>query len=432
MVRLPTFKRGIHPPEYKDATRNLPIVNLPPPERLILPLKENAGAPPRPIVEKGDEVVKGQLIAEPAAAISAALHAPASGKIKSLEKFPHPSGSPATAFEIITDPESSIRKYLPSLTDPLSLSAAEIRERVAAAGIVGLGGAGFPARVKLEPPPGTAIDLVILNGAECEPFLTVDYRIMLEETEKVLLGVEIIMRALGVSRGVVAIEANKEEAYRKFEKFLSGREDIRPRLLEVKYPQGAEKQLIQALVGREVPPGGLPSAVGCSVHNVQTAAAIAEAFIEGKPLIDRVVTVAGPGVKEPGNFRVPIGTLFSDLLAAAGGKEEGEVKIIAGGPMMGIAQATAEVPVIKGTSGILVFPPSSRQRNLPCIRCGECLRVCPMGLVPCELGRMADKDDREGFERLRGSDCMECGCCAYVCPAGRDLVQSIQLGKAAV
>ena len=429
MLKLATFKRGIHLPEYKKATRNLPITDLPLPRRLILPLKQNAGAPPRAVVEKGERVRKGQLLAEASAAISAPLHSPACGVIKSIGKFPHPAGPPSLAIEIETDPETGELDYLTTCPKPLSLSPEEIRNRVGAAGIVGMGGAGFPARVKLEPPPQADIEYAVINGAECEPFLTVDHRLMLEEPDRVLLGLEIIMKAVGAPRGVVAVEANKRDAYRVLREKCSGRDDIRAELVKVKYPQGAEKQLIYSLFHREVPPGGLPSQVGCVVQNVQTAAAIAAALIEGKPLIDRVITVAGPGVERPGNFRVAIGTLFSDIVVASGGLPQGNVKVISGGPMMGVAQATLEVPVIKGTSGILVMPPDERPRNLACIRCGECLRVCPMGLVPCELGRLAEKEDIEGFEKLRGKDCIECGCCAYVCSAGRDLVQFIQLGK---
>ncbi|MDP8213909.1 MAG: electron transport complex subunit RsxC [Candidatus Euphemobacter frigidus] len=432
MSRLPTFKGGIHLPEYKELTEREKIKKLPLPPRVVIPLNQNVGSPPRPVVEVGRPVKAGEVIAEPEGPVSSTLHASVSGVVTALDLFPYPAGPDSLAIEIETDQNDSSPELIPSISDPSRLSPDEIRRKVLEAGVVGLGGAGFPAQVKLDPPEGSRIEYAVINGVECEPFLTVDNRLMLEETGKLLAGLRIIMRATGAREGIIAIEANKMDAFYKVQAVVHKEKDIRVRLLKVKYPQGAEKQLIYSLFHREVPAGGLPSSVGCVVQNVGTAIAIAEAVLSGRPLIDRVVTVTGPEIKDPGNFRVRIGTPFQYLLEAAGGLPDGEIKIISGGPMMGIAQATLNAPVIKGTSGLLVMRPVSRERNLPCIRCGECLRVCPIGLIPSDLGTMADKERWDDFEGLGAENCIECGCCAYVCAAGRDLVQLIKLGKAAL
>ncbi len=431
MVRLPTFKGGIHLPEHKEQTEQKKIKELPLPPRVVIPLNQNAGTPSRPVVKAGRKVEEGEVIAEPGGPISSTLHASVSGTVIALDVFPSPTG-PSAAIEIETDLHDSSRRRMTPLRDFSRLSPDDIRNRVAAAGVVGLGGAGFPTQVKLSPPAETEIEYAVINGAECEPFLTVDYRLMVEEGTKVIDGLRLIMRATGAREGVIAIEANKMDAFYKLQAAVHKEKNITTRLLKVKYPQGAEKQLIYSLFHREVPAGGLPSAVGCVVQNVGTAVAIAEAVAEGKPLIDRVVTVSGPGVKKPGNFRVRIGTPFRYLLEAAGGLPDGDLRVISGGPMMGIAQASMETPVIKGTSGLLVMRAVSRERNMPCIRCGDCLRSCPMGLIPSDLGTMVEKEQWDDFEKLGGKNCIECGCCAYVCSAGRDLVQLIKLGKEAL
>jgi electron transport complex protein RnfC len=295
-----------------------------------------------------------------------------------------------------------------------------------------MGGAAFPTQVKLSPPEGTRIEYAVINAAECEPFLTVDQRLLLEETRKVISGLRLVMKATGAREGVIAVEANKTDAFSKLTGLLGKSDDLRAELLKVKYPQGGEKQMIYSLFRRRVPAGGLPAAVGCVVQNVHTAVAIAEAVEEGKPMIERVVTVTGPGLKNPGNFMVRLGTPFSVLIEAAGGLPPGPAQVISGGPMMGIAQSTLEAPVIKGTSGILILPEVPRARNQPCVRCGECVLVCPMGLLPSELGRAVEKGRLDLFRSGGGANCIECGSCAYVCQAGRDLVQLIQLGKAAL
>jgi len=432
MLKLKTFPGGVRLREHKELTAGRAIRNLPPPSRVILPLRQNVGHPPRPIVETGQEVKLGQVVAVSEGTVSSTLHASLAGRVVSIEPRPYPAGPDELAIEIEGVPGEEPRDFLKVLGKGKDSEPETLRRRVLEAGIVGLGGAEFPTQVKLAPPPEARIEYAVINGAECEPFLTVDHRLLLEETAKVIAGLRIIMRATGAARGVVAVEANKKNAFRKVKEALSGEKNIRAELLKVKYPQGAEKQLLFSLFGRRVPAGGLPSAVGCVVQNVQTAIAIAEAVGEGKPLIERVVTVTGPDLKAPGNLRVRLGTPLKDLLAAAGGLPEGPVEIIAGGPMMGIAQCSLEAPVIKGTSGLLVLKPSARPRNLPCIRCGKCLQVCPMGLSPSDLATAAEKGDKELFRKLGGDNCIECGCCAYVCSAGRDLVQLIQLGKAAL
>jgi electron transport complex protein RnfC len=429
MIRTRTFPGGVKVPEHKELTAGRAIESLPLPPRLIVHLRQNAGAPPEPVVEAGRKVRAGEVIARPAGPVSAFLHAPASGMVKGIEKQPHPACPDSPAIEIETDPSEPPALLMPPIPRPEEASPDQIRERVREAGIVGMGGAGFPTHIKLTPPAGTKIDCAIINGAECEPFLTVDHRLLLEETEAVIRGLTIVMRAVGAERGIVAIESNKKDAFEKFRAALSGNPRIRAELLRVKYPQGGEKQIIYSLLRRALPAGGLPSAVGCVVQNVHTAYAIAEAVLKGKPLIERVVTVSGPGVKKPGNYRVPIGTPFSYLLAAAGVAAPGRVSLISGGAMMGVAQASLDTPVIKGTSGLLVFPPLPPRRNLPCIRCGRCLEACSLRLVPCLLARWAEKGDAAAFAEGSGSQCIECGCCAYVCPAQRDLVQFIQLGK---
>lgn len=429
-MKTRSFQGGIRIDDFKRFTERKPIETLPPPPKAYLPLKQNAGSPSRPVVEIGAEVFAGEVIAAPSGAVSSTLHASVPGKVSAIADHPHPSGADSPAIVIETAAAGNGLSGMEPMADWEGAAPEEIRARVLEAGIVGMGGAGFPAQVKLEPPPGKKIETAVINAAECEPFLTVDHRLLLEETEKVVAGLKIIMRAAGAARGVVAVESNKADALDRLERALEKEDNIFAVLLTVKYPQGAEKQLLKTVADREVPSGGLPADVGCLVHNVHTAIAIADAVLHGRPLIERVVTVSGFGLDRPGNFRVRLGTPFSRLLEAAGGPPDGELRLIAGGPMTGVAQRDLGTPVIKSTTGLVVLPPLPRVRNLPCLRCGKCLTVCPMGLVPCDLARAAEKGRREDFAGLSGADCMECGCCAYVCPAARDLVQFIQLGKA--
>ena len=431
-MKTRTFRGGIKIEEYKGFTEHKPIETLAPPSKLYISLKQNAGSLPRPVVEIGQEVTTGELIAAPSGAVSSTLHASVSGKVIAIASHPHPSGPDAPAIVIQTSPSAEQRIVnLEPLPDWESIDPELIRTRVLEAGIVGMGGAGFPTQVKLEPPPGKKIETAVINGAECEPFLTVDHRLLLEETEKVVTGLKIIMKTVGAERGIVAVEANKFDAFRKLESLLEKQKNIFPVLLKVKYPQGAEKQLLKAVTGREVPSGGLPSAVGCVVQNVHTAAAIADAVLEGKPLIERVVTVTGPELPNPGNFRVRIGTPFASVIEHAGGIVPGKrpVKVIMGGPLMGIAQYTLEVPIIKSTSGILVLDDSMPRKSLPCVKCGACVEVCPMNLMPCRISELSERDDFAGCDAYRVRDCMECGACAYNCMSGRPIVHLIKYAK---
>lgn len=421
-----TFKGGVRLPEGKRLSRDEPIREIPPPSRLLVSLAQNAGAPPQPVVEPGDQVERGQVIARPTGTISAFLHAPASGRIVSLKNFPHPVLGQAPALELETLPDSVGEKRLLPLPEG-EISPESIRKRVLEAGIVGMGGAAFPTHIKLSPPG--PIDYAVVNGAECEPYLTVDHRLLIENPAGILRGLELMMKAVGAARGILAVEENKRVAAGELLQLVSTRRDVEVRFLEVKYPQGSEKQLLESLLDREVPPGRLPADVGCVVQNVHTVLAVAQAVDLGMPLTARVVTVSGPAVENPGNFLVRLGTPFSTLLAAAGGLKEGRLQLLAGGPMMGPAQATLEASVLKGTSGLLALPAPRRRRNLACLRCGACLRACPMGLFPCEVARAAARGDVEEFRRQGGLNCLECGCCSFVCPSGRDLVQMIQMGK---
>ena len=430
-MRTVSFERGIHPPEWKEATRDKPIVQAPLPEEVVIPLSQHAGAPTTPLVAVGDRVKTGMKIGASEALISAPVHASVSGEVKAIGPYPHPLGTKVQSVVIASDGKDEWEKG-EAVPDFHSLPPAEIRKRVREAGIVGLGGAAFPTAVKLTPPAGKTIDTFILNGAECEPYLSADHRLMLEHADEILEGMAIIMYTLGVKRGIVAIEANKEDAITLMQEKVGAREGWEVVRLQTKYPQGGEKQLIKAILGREVPSGGLPLDVGVVVNNVGTALAGREAIREGKPLVKRVLTVTGPRVGNPQNLRVRIGTRFREILAGAEADMGEGVRLVMGGPMMGIAQHTAEVPVIKGTSGILVLDPDDVffAEPLACIRCGFCVDHCPVGLTPCDIGSFVENNLFPAAEELGIFDCMECGSCAYVCPARRHLVHLMKFGKA--
>jgi electron transport complex protein RnfC len=383
------------------------------------------------VVKPGEKVKKGQLIGEPVGFVSSAVHSSLSGRVAEVKDFDHPLGGKKLAVVIEADGEGDFSSPIEPVEDYQAVSAQKLRETIQLAGIVGLGGATFPTHVKLTPPPDKPIDTVILNGAECEPYLTADHRLMLEKPDEIILGLKIILKILNVNRAYIGIENNKEDAVEVMERATRDEKGIEVVSLKVKYPQGAEKQLIKTILGREVPVGGLPFEVGVVVQNVATALAIKEAILDGKPLIERVLTLSGNGVEGGGNFQVPIGTLFKEVIARGGGVK-GEIgKLIMGGPMMGIAQYTEDVPVIKGCSGILLIPKEEVeiQEEYPCVSCGRCVKVCPMNLLPSFIARYVEVGEIELAQQYGLADCIECGCCAYICPARKKIVHLVKYGK---
>lgn len=430
MLEPKTFSGGLHPPDLK-ATANKPIVNLPIPGRVILHVSQHIGAPAKPTHKITDKVTCGEVIAEPGGFVSAPVHATISGTVIGGGNFMHPFGVPSPA--IVIERATEIPEPVYKAEDGLLLSQEEIKKRIQQSGIVGLGGATFPTHVKLSPPETKHINTVILNGVECEPALTADHRLMLEEPDRIINGLKLIMRVLKAEKGIIGIELNKTDAIALFTEKLKIETAIKVQPLEVKYPQGGEKQLIYACLGREVPSGKLPMDVGVVVQNVATAAAIADAVNMQKPLLERVVTLTGNCVVNPGNYRVRIGTTVADFIEMTGGlKQEIPLKkVIMGGPMMGFALFDLNVPIIKGTSGILCW--DETQAKVPvqtaCLRCGSCIKACPMGLLPQQMKQLVDRKKWTQVDQLGMLDCMECGCCSYACPSGLPLVQTFKLGK---
>lgn len=429
------FRGGVHPQDRKHLSRDKATEVLPLPQRLVVPLSQHIGAPCEAIVSPGETVKKGQKIGEARGFVSAPVHAPTSGKVLRIADFPHPLGTLLPAVEIESDGLDEWAEGIEGREDASSLSPDEARAIIRDKGIVGMGGAAFPTHVKLSPPEGKAIDTLIINGAECEPYLTADYRLMVEEPEKVIGGMRVMAAILGVESVFIAIEANKPEAVHAMMKTLGDGLNVEVVVLEVKYPQGAEKQLIKTLVNREVPSsGGLPMDVGVLVQNVGTAAAVDQAVRLGIPLIERVVTVTGEGIQEPKNLRIKIGTPIGVLLEACGGFAKKPGKLILGGPMMGLNQYTTDVPIIKGTSGVLVLPVSQINVEEPgdCIRCGTCVNLCPMNLLPNVLGVLAMRGLFGEAEKHYVMECIECGSCAFACPSRIPLVHLIRYAKAEV
>lgn len=433
-MTLGTFRGGIHPPDKKELSKDRAISASRPPARVVIPLSQHIGAPCKPAVEIGQSVKKGEVIGTAEGFVSAPVHASVSGRVIALGEFPSPTGRMLQCVVIEND---NLEEWTALRDNPDydKLSADELREKVKQAGIVGMGGAAFPAHVKLSPPKEKPIDYVIINGAECEPYLTADYRLMLERADDVVAGLKVLMKILGVSKGCIGIEDNKPDAVEIMKRAAEGDNSITVQSLEVKYPQGAEKMLIKSVTGREVPPRGLPMDVGVVVHNVGTAVAVFEAARYGKPLIERVVTVTGEGIKEPGNLLVRIGALVSDVIDECGGLSSETAKVISGGPMMGFALSSLNVPVTKGTSGLLALPeqPVIHTDHFgPCIRCGRCIDVCPMGLMPSMLSVLSEKGLYEEARDYKLFDCFECGSCTYVCPSKRPIVQFVRLAKSQV
>ena len=426
----------MHPPEHKLSS-GLAIEELPLPDVVVIPVSQHLGAPAKVLVNRGDQVKIGQLIAQSEGFVSTNIHSSVSGKVLKVDQFLDSSGYKKMAVQIQV--EGEVWEENIDRTDDLVrntvLKSEAIRKKILEAGIVGLGGATFPSHVKLMVPKGKTAEYVIINGVECEPYLTADHALMIERTEEVFAGIQVLMKGLGVDKAIVGIENNKPDAIQKMKQIAQGSQmQVQVQGLKVKYPQGGEKQLVQALLKREVPSGGLPIDVGVVVFNVGTALAAYEAVNKNRPLIDRVVTVTGKSLKKPSNFLVRIGTPVSYLVEKAGGLPGDTAKVVNGGPMMGKALSTLDVPVVKGSSGILLISEDEARRKelLPCIRCTKCVTVCPMGLEPYLMMTLSE---RSLFERMEGEkvmDCIECGSCSYTCPSSRPLLDYIRLGKAQV
>jgi len=428
-VKVHTFKKGIHPVEFKRYTSSKKIEVLSLPDDVYIPLQQHFGVCCDPLVKKGDEVKTGQLIGVSDAFISSPIHATVTGVVKAVCSFPHPAGGYVQTIHIHRTGNDEW-DLLPAYEDWKSISIKKLNSQIRDAGIVGLGGAAFPTHVKLAPPEEKPIDTFILNGCECEPYLTADHRVMVEMAEKVLTGMKILMRVLGVGKGYIGIEMNKPDAIDIMSaKAAQSGSDIQVTPLEVKYPQGAEKMLIYAILKRKVPAGGLPMDVGVVVNNVGTAVSVTEAVTEGKPLIQRVVTVTGDRIKEPKNLLMRIGTPFQHAIDYCNGLMNGTAKVFMGGPMMGIAQHNLSVPVVKATSGIVASTRVRELESLPCIRCGNCVRSCSMYLVPTRLARLSELGNYSEAYELGILNCVECGSCAFECPSSIPLVQWIRVGK---
>ncbi len=429
-----SFRHGVHPPEHKD-TADLPIRQFPFAPLLAIPLSQHVGRPSQPCVRDGEPVVRGQCIAEADGDLSVALHAPATGTVRAIGPMPAIGGRMLPGIFLEPQPGST-QEVVEGEPCPLDATPDEILGAIQRAGVVGLGGAGFPTHVKLRVPEGKVADALIVNGAECEPYLTTDHRVMLEQREDVLLGIRYVLRATGAERAILAVEGNKLDAAEHLRAGLPADAPISVEVLPVKYPQGAEKMLIRALLGRSVPAGGLPLDVGALCINVATCAEIGRLLPHGRGIQERVVTVTGPAIGEPGNYRVPIGTPLRVRLSQVG--TDGEVaRVFLGGPMMGTAASSLDISLTKGISGVVAYDLSeaeaAQRKSYPCIRCGYCVDACPMFLNPARLGLLARN---EAFEEMADEhhlmDCFECGSCSFVCPSHIPLVQQFRVAKTAV
>lgn len=429
-MKRKTFKGGAHPYDGKKMSRECPIEILNPGDTLIYPLSQHIGAMAKPLVKAGDRVLVGQKIAEKGGFISANIHSSVSGTVKAIEKRLVATGGMVDS--IIVENDGMYEEAAPIFSgNPDELSKDEIIKIIEEAGIVGMGGAGFPTNVKLSPKNADIIDSIIVNGAECEPYLTSDYRRMVEQTDKLVKGLKIVLKIFPDAKGYFGIEDNKPEAIEALLKATENEDRIEVVPLKTKYPQGGERSIIYAVTGRKINSKMLPADVGCIVHNVDTIYAIYNAVYNGKPLIERIVTITGDAVSTPKNFQVRIGTSFRELIDAAGGFTTEPEKIISGGPMMGFSFFNIDVPVVKGSSSLLAFIKDDVSHEEPsaCIRCGRCAAACPEHLLPMKLAALAGQNEPEEFKKLGGMECVECGCCSYVCPAKRQVTQSVRSMK---
>ena len=429
-MKRKTFKGGAHPYDGKKMSRECPIEILNPGDTLVYPLSQHIGAMAKPLVKAGDRVLVGQKIAEKGGFISANIHSSVSGTVKAIEKRLVATGGMVDS--IIVENDGMYEEAAPIFSgNPDELSKDEIIKIIEEAGIVGMGGAGFPTNVKLSPKNADIIDSIIVNGAECEPYLTSDYRRMVEQTDKLVKGLKIVLKIFPDAKGYFGIEDNKPEAIEALLKATENEDRIEVVPLKTKYPQGGERSMIYAVTGRKINSKMLPADVGCIVHNVDTIYALYNAIYNGKPLIERIVTITGDAVRTPKNFQVRIGTSFRELIDAAGGFTTEPEKIISGGPMMGFSFFNIDVPVVKGSSSLLAFIKDDVSHEEPsaCIRCGRCAAACPEHLLPMKLAALAGQNEPEEFKKLGGMECVECGCCSYVCPAKRQVTQSVRSMK---
>ncbi|MCL2203201.1 MAG: electron transport complex subunit RsxC [Defluviitaleaceae bacterium] len=426
-MRIASMKRGIHPPENKE-TALTPIKYFFPRNgaEMVYPMLQHIGAPCQPTVEVGDYVEVGQKVGDCAAAVSSPVHATVSGPVRDIRTVITPTGRRCVAVVMENDGKYRDHPACNQPVDYIQLPREKILAHIRECGIVGMGGAGFPTHVKLNPPPEKKIDTVIVNAAECEPYLTNDHRVMLEEPKRIMLGLEILLHLFPEARGVIAVENNKPDAIELLGKMIESPK-VTVMAVKTRYPQGAEKQLIQTCMKREVPSGGFPMDVGCIVQNVDTVIALHRAFHRGRPLMRKIMTIAGGAVNNPGNYKVRFGMSYRDIIEAIGGLKCDPYKIIIGGPMMGVSHYTFDIPVIKTSSAFLLFTEkeSKVHPERACFRCGKCVEHCPVGLMPLELNKFAIADHYDRFRDYNGLDCIECGCCSYICPAKRHLTQSI-------
>ena len=421
-----TFKGGIHPFDGKRLSRDCPIEKYVPKGEMVYPLSQHIGAPAVPLVKKGDRVLAGQKIAQAGGFVSAAIHASVSGVVKGVEKRLTATGNMVDSILLENDGLYEQAEFVPAVLEELSRE--DILKRIQEGGVVGMGGAGFPTHVKLSPKDPQSIEYVLVNGAECEPYLTSDYRRMLESPEMVVGGLRVMLALFENAQGYICIEDNKPECVEKLRELVKNIPRMEVKELMTKYPQGGERTLIYAATGREINSSMLPADVGCVVDNVDTVCAIYRAVIEGRPVMDRIVTVTGEGIKNPKNFEVFTGTDMAELIEAAGGLKDNVPKVISGGPMMGFPLYDLHVPCVKTSSACLCLQKDavSEAQQTACINCGRCVKVCPGHVLPSKLATFAEHGDMENFQKFDGLECCECGCCSYVCPAKRPLTQSIK------